>query len=84
MGVEYVVTSLLVSQIFFVTLYQRSLDSLVLPTCSSVTLKLQGPAGKPDVDSIIHGVSKRDLQGVERWIVCTPLSVNVFVTLATQ
>jgi hypothetical protein len=22
--------------------------------------------------------------GVERWIVCTPLSVNVFVTLATQ
>jgi hypothetical protein len=21
---------------------------------------------------------------VERWIVCTPLSVNVFVTLATQ
>jgi hypothetical protein len=23
-------------------------------------------------------------QYVERWIVCTPLSVNVFVTLATQ
>jgi hypothetical protein len=24
------------------------------------------------------------LQGVQRWIVCTPLSVNVLVTLATQ
>jgi hypothetical protein len=24
------------------------------------------------------------LKVVERWIVCTPLSVNVFVTLATQ
>jgi hypothetical protein len=24
------------------------------------------------------------IQGVERWIVCTPLSVNVFVTFATQ
>jgi hypothetical protein len=24
------------------------------------------------------------IQGVERWIVCTPLSVNVFVTIATQ
>jgi hypothetical protein len=23
-------------------------------------------------------------QGVERWIVCTPLSVNVFVTIATH
>jgi hypothetical protein len=23
-------------------------------------------------------------EGVERWVVCTPLSVNVFVTLATQ
>jgi hypothetical protein len=25
-----------------------------------------------------------EVQGVERWIVCTLLSVNVFVTLATQ
>jgi hypothetical protein len=24
------------------------------------------------------------IQGVERWIVCTSLSVNVFVTLATK
>jgi cobalamin biosynthesis protein CobD/CbiB len=24
------------------------------------------------------------VQGVERWIVCTPFSVNVFVTLAKQ
>jgi hypothetical protein len=24
------------------------------------------------------------VQSVERWIVCTPLSVNVFVTLTTQ
>jgi hypothetical protein len=24
------------------------------------------------------------VQGVERWIVCTPLSVNVFVILAIQ
>jgi hypothetical protein len=24
------------------------------------------------------------IEDVERWIVCTPLSVNVFVTLATQ
>jgi hypothetical protein len=25
-----------------------------------------------------------DVQGVERWIVCTPLSAKVFDTLATQ
>jgi hypothetical protein len=24
------------------------------------------------------------LEAVERWIVCTPLSVNIFVTFATQ
>jgi hypothetical protein len=24
------------------------------------------------------------VQGVEQWTVCTPLSVNIFITLATQ
>jgi hypothetical protein len=28
-------------------------------------------------------VQKFIIQGVERWIVCTPLCVKVFVTLAT-
>jgi hypothetical protein len=35
----------------------------------------------------LHSLStivQHDVQGVERRIVCTPLSVNVFVTLATQ
>jgi hypothetical protein len=33
---------------------------------------------------VMQGVSKRGLQQLERWIVCTPLSVNVFVTLDTS
>jgi hypothetical protein len=33
----------------------------------------------------VYRVFQKELcNGVERWIVCTPLSVNVFVTLATQ
>jgi hypothetical protein len=28
--------------------------------------------------------SETEMQYLERWIVCTPLRVNVFVTLATQ
>jgi hypothetical protein len=32
----------------------------------------------------LKGVKTINIQHLERWIVCTPLSVNVFVTLATQ
>jgi hypothetical protein len=37
----------------------------------------------------LYKVFKKELyndifEGVERWIVCTPLSTKVFVTLATQ
>jgi hypothetical protein len=32
----------------------------------------------------LKGVQTITIQGVERWIVCMPLSVNVFLTLATE
>jgi hypothetical protein len=31
----------------------------------------------------VHTLKAYKVQTVERWIVCTPLSVNVFVTLTT-
>jgi hypothetical protein len=33
---------------------------------------------------LYNGIPNVTVRGDERWIVCTPFSVNVFVTLATQ
>jgi hypothetical protein len=33
---------------------------------------------------LYNGITNTKCQGVGQWIVCTPLNVNVFVTLATQ
>jgi hypothetical protein len=33
---------------------------------------------------ILKGVDAEDFKDVERWIACTPLSINFFVTLVSQ